>query len=142
MRFPCPFPLVLRCCLQVILVFWMTGTAGAQDRWALVLGVSRYDSPQIAPLQNTLNDARTIAAALNTMGFKVYYLENATRREVDQAMDKIAQEQAEADVGVFYFAGHAVQLDGRNWRCPRTSGPTGASLAGTGRSRSTIWWRG
>lgn len=132
MRFPCPFPLVLRCCLQVILVFWMTGTAGAQDRWALVLGVSRYDSPQIAPLQNTLNDARTIAAALNTMGFKVYYLENATRREVDQAMDKIAQEQAGADVGVFYFAGHAVQLDGRNLALPSDIRPDGGESLRTG----------
>ena len=132
MRFPFSFAPLLRCCLQVILVFWMTGTAGAQDRWALVLGVSRYDSPQIAPLQNTLNDARTIAAALNTMGFKVYYLENATRREVDQAMDKIAQEQVGADVGVFYFAGHAVQLDGRNLALPSDIRPDGGEALRTG----------
>lgn len=132
MRFPCRFPLALRFCLQVALVLWMAGTANAQDRWALVLGVSRYDSPQIAPLQNTLNDARTIASALNTMGFKVYYLENAARREVDQAMDRIAREQVGAEVGVFYFAGHAVQLDGQNLALPSDIRPDGAGSLRTG----------
>lgn len=132
MRFPCPFPLVLRSCLQLVLVLWIAGTAEAQDRWALVLGVSQYDSPQIAPLQNTLNDARTIAAALNTMGFKVYYLENAARHEVDQAMDRIAREEAGAEVGVFYFAGHAVQLDGQNLALPSDIRPDGGESLRTG----------
>ena len=97
MRFPCPFPLVLRCCLQVILVFWMTGTAGAQDRWALVLGVSRYDSPQIAPLQNTLNDARTIAAACSRW-IPSGWAPPARRRIRSNARTKIAVGSAASSV--------------------------------------------
>ena len=53
--------------LAMVLVAFATfaDTARAQDRWALVLGVSTYDSPLVTPLKNTLNDARTVAASLN-----------------------------------------------------------------------------
>ncbi len=103
----------------------LAGAAVAQERWALVLGVAHYDSPDIAPLQNTLNDARTIAAVLNDMGFRVYYLEDASKAEVDAAMDRIAADEKGAEVGVFYFAGHAVQLEGQNLALPSDIRPTG-----------------
>lgn len=132
MRLARLFPPALRAVLPLILLLWLAGAAAAQDRWALVLGVSRYDSPQIAPLQNTLNDARTIASALNDMGFKVYYLENAARAEVEGAMDRIAREQPGAEVGVFYFAGHAVQLEGQNLVLPADIRPvSGEALRGS-----------
>jgi uncharacterized protein len=101
----------------------MTGLARAEDRWALVLGISRYESSQITPLKNTLNDSRTIAASLNDKGFKVYYLENAAQGEIDSAIELIEAEQQGAEVGLVYFAGHAVQLDGENFVLPSDLNP-------------------
>lgn len=115
----------LRLMLPLLVFLSIAATARAQDRWALVLGVSRYDSPQITSLPNTLNDARTIASSLNTMGFKVYYLENAAKSEILAAMDQIGREQPGAEVGIFYFAGHAIQLDGQNLVLPSDIRPTG-----------------
>lgn len=101
--------------------------AMAQDRWALVVGVSAYENGQIASLKNTLNDSRTVAASLNDKGFKVYYLENAARQKIEAALGLIEAEQKGAALGVVYFAGHAVQLDGENFLLPADLNPSGAT---------------
>lgn len=113
--------------LLVFAVLMLTSGAGvAQDRWALVLGISTYDSNRITALKNTLNDSRTIAASLNDKGFKVYYMENAARGEIESAIELIEMEQRGADVGLLYFAGHAVQLDGENFILPSDLDPAAA----------------
>ncbi len=119
--------------LAMVLVAFATfaDTARAQDRWALVLGVSTYDSPLVTPLKNTLNDARTVAASLNNMGFKVYYLENATKNEINSALDLIEIDQPGREVGLFYFAGHAVQLEGQNFVLPSDIDPKGGKTLRT-----------
>lgn len=94
------------------------GAALAAERWALVLGVSRYDDPSIPALPNTVNDARTMAGALNQMGFDVYHLENAERDEIAAMVDRIAAEQRDSALGLFYFAGHGVQIGGVNYALP------------------------
>lgn len=107
--------------LFVLLTFcgvFLTLTASAQDRWAFVLGVGTYDNVAIPSLQNAVNDARTIASSLNTMGFKVYYLENADKSEIEATVAQIGREQANADLGMFYFAGHGLQLEGENFALP------------------------
>lgn len=114
---------LLRSFLIMVLLAVSVGPALAQDRWALVLGISTYDSSRITPLKNTLNDSRTIAAALNDKGFKVYYLENAARGEIESALELIEAEQRDAEIGLMYFAGHAVQLDGENFILPSDLDP-------------------
>ncbi|MGL4237201.1 caspase family protein [Tabrizicola sp.] len=110
--------------LVLCAAFTTTASAiSAQERWALVLGVSTYYSDQIVPLKNTLNDSRTIAASLNDKGFKVYYLENAARGEIESAIELIEAEQPGADIGLVYFAGHAVQLGGENFILPSDLNP-------------------
>jgi len=94
------------------------GAVLASERWALVLGVSTYDDPAIPALANTVNDARTMAGALNQMGFDVYYLENAERDEIAATVDRIAAEQQDSTLGLFYFAGHGVQIGGVNYALP------------------------
>ncbi|HLQ18765.1 MAG TPA: caspase family protein [Tabrizicola sp.] len=115
-------PLIRTLVAMALLV--LTGTAGlASERWALVLGISTYDSPRIASLRNTLNDSRTIAASLNDKGFKVYYLENAARGEIESALELIEMNERDAEIGLFYFAGHAIQLDGENFILPSDVDP-------------------
>ncbi|TCO72038.1 caspase family protein [Rhodovulum euryhalinum] len=96
----------------------LAGAGLADERWALVLGVSRYDDPAIPHLPNTVNDARTMAGALNQMGFEVYYLENPDLAEIEATRRRIAAEQRDSELGLFYFAGHGVQLGGVNYALP------------------------
>jgi TPR repeat protein len=103
----------------------LTQQAMAEGRWAFVLGVADYADESVPDLDNTVNDARTMAASLNDMGFQIYYLENATRDEIETTAARIEAEQAGADLGLFYFAGHGLQLDGVNYALPADLKPEG-----------------
>jgi len=85
-------------------------------RRALVIGNSAY---RFGPLRNPANDARAIAAALKQTGFEVALgvdLPRVPMLEAIQAYGRsIAQTKA---VGLFYFAGHGVQLSWRNYLLP------------------------
>lgn len=105
-----------------------SGPASAENRWALVLGISEYENAHIPSLKNTVNDARTISASLNNMGFEVYYLENAKKLEFEAVVEKISREQPNADIGLFYFAGHGVQIAGENYAMPSDIQPQGSSF--------------
>lgn len=93
-------------------------TAGSQQRIALVIGNGSYAA---APLVNPVNDARLIARALATLGFTVEPLENASLEQMEQAVRRFGDGLAaagERGVGVFYFAGHGLQVQGRNYLLP------------------------
>lgn len=117
---------------SVALMILLPGMGWAQDRWALVMGVSTYDSATIPSLRNTVNDARTIAGALDNMGFRIYYLENAAKAEVEAAVRDIAAEQGAADLGLVYFAGHGLQVGGENYLLPSDVEAEGADFLETG----------
>jgi uncharacterized caspase-like protein len=84
-------------------------------RVALVVGNAAYKSK---PLQNPVNDARAMAAAFRQIGFQVidgYDLDHANmRRVISDFLIKVSA----AQVAVVYYAGHGVQLDGRNYLAP------------------------
>ncbi len=83
---------------------------------ALVVGNSRYAN---SPLVNPANDARAIGEALDAARFDVTVKLDAPRGELAQAVqayiETLARRQA---VGVFYFAGHGLQLAWRNYMVP------------------------
>src|SRR5271169_5752900 len=87
-----------------------------ERRLALVIGNGAYRD---APLLNPVNDARDIAQALADSGFEVTRLENASLREMRVALrdfgDRLRQQ---GGVGLFYFAGHGVQVKGKNYLIP------------------------
>lgn len=87
-------------------------------RFALVLGNNAY---QVAPLKNPVNDARAVAQALRERGFDVTARENLTQNEMKQAVrafgEKLRDGGREA-VGLFYYAGHGVQVQDRNYLIP------------------------
>lgn len=91
-----------------------------QQRVALVIGNSDYES---VPLRNPVNDARAMAQALREVGFEVLHLENASRNVMQDAIQTLGRKLSQGQgVGVFYFAGHGVQSDGRNFLIPVNSG--------------------
>ena len=118
--------------LLLLLLLLLPGLASAQDRWALVIGVSTYESDTIPSLRNTVNDARTVAAALDTMGFEVYYLENAAKAEVEATVRDIAAAEGAAELGLVYFAGHGLQVEGQNYLLPSDVRAEGEDFLQTG----------
>ena len=86
-----------------------------ERRVALVIGNSAYKS---SPLRNPVTDARSIAAALQECGFSVTKLENTTRIEMRAAIRNFGAGIAQGGVGLFYYAGHGIQVKGRNFLVP------------------------
>jgi TPR repeat protein len=92
------------------------GAAAVQEaRVALVIGNGGY---RTAPLKNPVNDARAVAEALQKSGFNVTRLEDATRAQMREAIRAFGARISEGGVGLFYFAGHGMQVKGRNYLVP------------------------
>ncbi|MGH7388619.1 MAG: SUMF1/EgtB/PvdO family nonheme iron enzyme [Candidatus Rokuibacteriota bacterium] len=90
-------------------------TMRSEKRHALVIGNARYQS---APLRNPVNDARAMTAALRRAGFQVVAVEDAAQREMRRAILDFGHRLREGGVGLFYFAGHGLQVNGRNYLVP------------------------
>lgn len=93
------------------------GATQRQDRnkIALVIGNGSYDT---APLRNPPNDARDMARTLRDLGFEVIHRRNADQVEMKRAVREFGDRIRRADVALFYYAGHAVQAQGRNYLIP------------------------
>ena len=89
--------------------------AEAAPRSALVVGNASY---AFSPLLNPINDARAMAGTLGDMGFEVVLLENATQGDLEHALGTMKEDLAHGGLGLFYFAGHAVQYRGINFLLP------------------------
>lgn len=109
--------------LVSILLGLLAGVANAQSfdgppRIALVFGNAAYSAPD-RPLKNPVSDARLMGNTLRTLGFDVSVREDADRRVMMQALreheDKLRKTKG---VGFVYFAGHGVQVKGRNYIVP------------------------
>ena len=85
------------------------------ERLALVIGNSDY---QTAPLDNPLNDAEDMAATLKNLGFRTILKKNADQRTMEDAIRFFGKELRRGGVGLFYFAGHGMQVEGRNYLIP------------------------
>jgi hypothetical protein len=99
------------------MVLIASGQAAAERRVALVIGNSNYQVPGIT-LANPKNDAEDIGAVLSGLGFEVVTAINATKRDMDLALQRFARLAADADSALFFYAGHALQYQGRNFLMP------------------------
>jgi len=102
----------------VSLVFLVSALepASAERRVALVIGNSAYKNT--APLKNPSNDAVDIAETLRQLGFEVIDGTDLSKREMEKRIRAFADKLAGADVGLFFYAGHGLQVDGRNFLAP------------------------
>jgi carboxyl-terminal processing protease len=90
-------------------------TVPGEHRIALVIGNAAYRS---APLRNPVNDAQAVAAALKALGFQVLLRENATQREMLDSLREFSQRASKSQVRLLFYAGHGVQIKGRNYLMP------------------------
>ena len=84
-------------------------------RLALVIGNATYRD---APLGNPINDATDMAKALEASGFTVIRRDNASLREMHLALREFGDRLGRQSTGLFYFAGHGLQVRGRNYLLP------------------------
>ena len=90
--------------------------ARAESRFALVIGNGAYKN--VPALSNPPNDAEDVAATLKSLGFKVTLKLDLDLAAMQRAIDEFALRSVDADVSLFYYAGHGLQLAGRNYLVP------------------------
>ncbi len=119
------FAAVLVVLLQLVAISEPTAAqVGASDsaalpRTALVIGNAAYSE---APLRNPANDANDVASMLTELGFDVTQHTNLDHKAMEDAIRAFGLRLRRGGVGLFYYAGHAVQVDGRNYLLPLRSG--------------------
>ena len=86
------------------------------QRVALVIGNSNYKNG--SNLRNPVNDANDMAKVLKDLNFEVILLTNANLRSMDQGLERFYQKLQSGAVGLFYYAGHGVQVNGENYLVP------------------------
>ena len=86
------------------------------NRKALVIGNSQYSDQ--TPLRNPSSDASKIARSLETVGFEVELALDLSRRELGRSITKFSSRAKSADISLFYFAGHGIEINGRNFLVP------------------------
>lgn len=87
----------------------------AEQRIALVIGNGSYD---FGFLKNPVNDANDLAASLQKLGFKVTLKKNANLETMEGAIEDFGNQLKKGGVGLFYYAGHGVQVNGINYLIP------------------------
>ena len=90
--------------------------AAAEKRVALIIGNSNY--AQVPALPNPVNDANDIASALKRAGFEVILGLDVDKREFDTKVRNFADLLENADAAIFFYAGHGLQVSGRNFLLP------------------------
>jgi uncharacterized caspase-like protein/sRNA-binding protein len=89
--------------------------AATERRIALVIGNSAYTS---APLKNPVNDATAMATQLQKLGFTVVLKKNANLRVMEDAIIDFGDRLKRGGVGLFFYAGHGLQVGGGNYLIP------------------------
>lgn len=81
---------------------------------ALIVGNGKYQNG-VTKLNNAANDASDMAAALDALGFTVIKHVDCKIEDLDRAISSFQDGLNSNDVGLFYFAGHGIQIDGENY---------------------------
>ncbi len=100
-------------------------SAAAEKRIALVVGNSAYQN--ITRLDNPRNDATLIAETLGSLGFTLIGGRaqlDLDKSSMDAAVQNFGRQIQGADVALFYYAGHGVQVGGSNYLVPVSANPT------------------
>ncbi len=109
-------PVVIVVLVAGMLVTAVPSQAAQGKRVALVIGNSKY---AFAPLRNPRNDATDVASILETqLGFETELLLDADQVSMQRAIRDFSQSLKQADVRLFYYAGHGVSVKGVNYMIP------------------------
>jgi hypothetical protein len=82
------------------------------NKIALIIGNAAYTE---SPLANPVNDAKAIGEKLERLVFETIVRTDATNKAMEGALADFAAELVSCDVALFFFAGHGMQIDGKNY---------------------------
>ncbi len=108
--------IILAFMASIVALAGAPGAADAQGRVALVIGNSAYR--HAAPLANPKNDAADVAAALRKLNFRVIEGVDLDKAAFDRKVAEFAGALRGASVGLFFYAGHGLQVGGQNYLVP------------------------
>ena len=92
----------------------------AERRIALVIGNDTYDKlDSRAQLRKAKSDAAAMAATFRVLGFDVIQKDDVTRFAFNEHWQDFLNKLSPGDTAAFYFAGHGIELGGRNYLLPR-----------------------
>ena len=86
------------------------------NRVALVIGNSEYQN--IGKLNNPKNDANDMSSVLRKLNFDVTTLIDADLPAIQNAVTTFLKSLDDYAVGLFFYAGHGMQIDGKNYILP------------------------
>jgi len=98
-------------------VYCLPASSGGGDRYALVIGNGNYRK-RVGRLRNPVNDATGLADTLCELGFEVMKGENLTQRQMKRAVRAFGKKFRRGGTALFFFSGHGVQVNGRNYLIP------------------------
>ena len=81
-------------------------------RVALVVGNGAYQN--VAALPNPRHDAELVSTALRKQGFEVVTAIDLTRVELEKAVERYVRSLNGADISLFYYSGHGLEVGGEN----------------------------
>jgi len=106
-------------CRSLVLATFLSvcgSIAYAEQRLALVVGIDSYEN--VSDLLKAGNDASAVSGVLETLGFNVKKLIDPNRRTLNREIAQFAASIRPGDVVVFFFAGHGIEIGGRNYLLP------------------------
>jgi TPR repeat protein len=76
------------------------------------------DSYSGRPLVNAVNDVNALKPVLESAGFKVSVVTNATLRTLDESIDRFTSSVHSGDTALFFYSGHGMQIEDQNYLIP------------------------
>ena len=110
-----PFAICLMVMVYLTLSLSSPALSSQDSRTALIIGNGAYKS---ASLRNPENDANDMTIALRKLGFDVTYMKNARQRDMEDAIRFFGRKLRNGGVGLFFYAGHGMQVNGKNYLIP------------------------
>ncbi len=96
---------------------------GSEFKQALIIGNADYKHAGI--LRNPVNDATAISETLQQLGFEVTTITDADKRKMEQFIREFGKQlKRRKGVGLFYYAGHGMQIEGVNYLLPTDINPS------------------
>jgi hypothetical protein len=78
-----------------------------QRKFAVLIGIDRYDDPRMPQLDNAVRDARAVASVLEaTMGYETLVVENGSKQQMVATLNRLATIVNPSDSVIIYYAGH------------------------------------
>ncbi|MET0278383.1 MAG: caspase family protein, partial [Pseudorhodoplanes sp.] len=112
---------LLACVIALVAWAGSVAPASADRQVAFVVGNSRYDKAE--PLANAKRDAAAVADRLRDLGVEVTEVFDGDAFTLNRAAERFVAQARNADLALFYFAGHGIQLFDQNFLLARDVDP-------------------